>query len=494
MKKHIASAFESRQPKPNPTKTRRQSDQSAPARGRVSAGKPQKKLPLYKIALYKLRDLILAGEFGKPSPGRAVQLSEASVQARLREENIKVGVVPIRRALLELDHEGLLEIRTKSGTFIREIKDDELGQLVRTRSVLEEFFVCTLARDVRANVYSLLEKAREVNRKIFDLQVSAANEKNSTDVFLQAVHYDTQFHDELANVAGYPHLKKQLKSVRYRLRLAQKDIRLTPENLLATFNDHEAILCAIRPAEDAWSGDIVRARLAIKSHLRNAADRLNLADALVHDPMYAHDPIMDLPQSLAPDDTSHTLAFGVLRTMLELVVAAEISKQEFTINRLGLPTQICSKMSQIAQQSRQKSSDEIAPATKAKFVNLDIQFHSSLAYISGLFFAQEAITHIWQQMYDDARRKLGGDEMIAVVDEHTKILRDLGYFSGQSITEGTERILSQVREHFEKAYLRANPDEEELKPEVTAFLTWFISQLSSTPKTENGPRNEHPKA
>src|SRR5579863_2365165 len=448
----------------------------------------EKDPPLYKRVLDKLRTLILSGEFDDQ---RDKHLSEEWIRHKLETNGlIVIGDVPIRRALLELEYERLVKIRPKAGTFIRTIGADELGQLVRTRSVLEEFFVCTCARDTSSAVNSQLDKARGFNNEIRKLAESVGPDSKGKLIFAKVLGLDMAFHDALADGAGYPFLKKEFSSVRYRLRLAHKYVELNAENLLAIANDHQAILDAIRPHHDPndpggddWGGDVIEARLAIKNHLRNAIDRLGIPRKDITDQKgYASDPILDLPTRLGEDNDQQASAFGVLRILLELVVAAELARQKDTYRRLSRPKDILAEMGEIAQECTTKQISETPnkfEKMKARFINCDMQFHSSLAYTSGLLFAQEAVTHVWQRMYDDAERHLDGGKMNDVVNEHQDILRDLTYFSQKRDGDSTKQILKQVKSHFIKAYKRAHPEDEDMETVVTKFLTWFVDKLST---------------
>ncbi len=136
--------------------------------------------------------------------------------------------------------------------------------------------------------------------------------------------------------------------------------------------------------------------------------------------------------------------------------------------------------------------------TKAEFITLDIRFHASLAFLSGLMFADEAISHIWQRLYDDANRQLDGNTMLTVVQEHHKILRAITYYSGNADEpNGTRVILQHVKAHLVNAYGRATKskgdvtdthysqstqpagDDEYLPKPVLSFLKWFVEQFDA---------------
>ncbi len=195
-----------------------------------------------EAALSQIRDLILSGVYRKED-----QITDEAVLEKVQHHGI--GKVSIRRALIELAYEGLVEIRPHSGTFVRSIDSDELYQLWRTRVVLEDFFVMSLARDPRVSTNHSLRHASAANVKLFELAENAVVRGLDNELLATAITLDIEFHDELAAAAGYPHLTRELMTVRNRLRLAAGPIKLTIEELRQIVSDHERIIKAIRPRE-----------------------------------------------------------------------------------------------------------------------------------------------------------------------------------------------------------------------------------------------------
>lgn len=467
----------------------------------------RKEIP-HEIALVKVRGLILDGVFEQ-----GARLTEEDLDSRLNTKEVpddeggtstdeKIGPVSIRRALNELAYEGLVSIQPQSGTFVSTIGEDELYQLWRTRVILEDFFVSTIARDARPLVNRSVENARQTNDKMRKLTEYVQASEKWKETVAESVRLDIEFHEQLAAAAGHSLLKNELISVRNRLRLAAGRVKVTIEQLRGIVSDHERILDAIRPKDPNTGnvrlfGDVAEAKLAINSHLRNAADRQNITSRIRHNTEYGGDPIWDLPRQLTPKDKTHDVALNALRILLELVVAAEITKQD-TSDRLLVPTRVCSQMNDIAQECSGKSADDIGIQMKSRFISLDIQFHANLAFLSGLMFAGEAIVHIWQHLYEDAQSRLSGDQMRTVVDEHSKILRALTFYSGNTDEpDGMSIVLQRVMDHLVRAYsdLRKECPESsatgaqlhdsnsitkiDLPDEVVGFLKWFMLQLAA---------------
>jgi DNA-binding GntR family transcriptional regulator len=79
-------------------------------------------------AYRQLRDLIIRTELRPGSP-----LVEAELMRRLN-----VGRTPLRDALHKLDHEGLVEILPRRGTFVTQVTVSDLQQIFEVRSGLED--------------------------------------------------------------------------------------------------------------------------------------------------------------------------------------------------------------------------------------------------------------------------------------------------------------------------------------------------------------------
>lgn len=103
-------------------------------------------------AYRELRDLIIRTEL---RPGSA--LVEADLMRRLA-----IGRTPLRDALHKLDHEGLVEILPRRGTFVTQVTLRDLQQIFEVRSGLEDI-VARLAVE-RCTVVDLAELRHLVER------------------------------------------------------------------------------------------------------------------------------------------------------------------------------------------------------------------------------------------------------------------------------------------------------------------------------------------
>src|SRR6476620_1321917 len=86
--------------------------------------------------LDRVRKLVLGGDFPPGAPLSEVFLAQ----------EFEVSRTPIREALKQLQHEGLVEIRPKVGTFVREPTRREIIELFQLKESLEGLAASLLAR------------------------------------------------------------------------------------------------------------------------------------------------------------------------------------------------------------------------------------------------------------------------------------------------------------------------------------------------------------
>lgn len=449
-----------------------------------------------------IRALILKGDAFPPGSKISVSMVMELVAGATR--------ITVARAMIHLEYEGLVEILPQSGTYVRDIPYSELFQLWRTRVVLEDFFVSTLARDTRDERVSGLTIAREKHLDLDKLVCSAERDGVTEQTIAESIRLDVAFHEALATAAGYPQLTSQLQRVRNQIRLgaiaawyAEQEkqggvtaqvrpsacgITMTESQLRAIVEEHGRILEAIRTPKSSLIGDVVQARLAISVHLRNSLDRLAFKEKLEVLEDTPLDPIWDVPAELTPAASAGASeGVTVLRMLLELLVAAELSRQP-TMGRLSLPEQICSRMGEIANSCDPKL--PVPDSVKTAFITYDIRFHESMAFLSGLMFADEAISHIWHLMYDHANKLLTVKTMQKVVEEHTNVLGALRFFgANRKEPHRTRKVLEYVLRHLLNAHWRSrNPGKDEPVTEpatealpgcVKDFLNWYVDELAT---------------
>ncbi len=198
------------------------------------------------LAYRQLRDLIIRTEL---RPGES--LAEAELMKRL-----SVGRTPLRDALHHLDHEGLVEILPRRGTFVTEVTLSDLQQIFEVRSGLEDI-VARLAVE-RCTPEDL--------ERIADLLVRVERNHltNESDVEL-----DAELHRELLQIGRNPLLESLYR------RVSDASLRL----LYLTncgMEDRGEQIATFQAVHDALAArDAEKLAELLRAHVRSFRDRVS---------------------------------------------------------------------------------------------------------------------------------------------------------------------------------------------------------------------------
>ena len=197
-------------------------------------------------AYRQLRDLIIRTELRPGAP-----LVEAELMTRLG-----VGRTPLRDALHHLDHEGLVEILPRRGTFVSEVTLSDLQQIFEVRSGLEDI-VARLAVE-RCTAEDLEQAANLVSRA----------ERNPTDTSSD-VELDAELHQLLLRMARNPLLERLYR------RVADASLRL----LYLTgcgMEDGTEQIATLQAVHDALAArDATALADVLRDHVRAFRDRVS---------------------------------------------------------------------------------------------------------------------------------------------------------------------------------------------------------------------------
>jgi GntR family transcriptional regulator, vanillate catabolism transcriptional regulator len=207
-------------------------------------------------ALLRLRELILSGEF---MPGE--RMSELPLVERLG-----VSRTPLRLALAELEHEGLLRGLAGGGYVVREFTQADIHDAIELRGVLEGTAARFAAergatrRDVRA--------LRAISDAIGELVHRVDYES-----FERYVEFNERFHAQLVKIAHSPLLERALDGIvslpfagpSAALVLTEAELPESREILVIAHRHHLGLIEAIENRESARAESLARehARLAL---------------------------------------------------------------------------------------------------------------------------------------------------------------------------------------------------------------------------------------
>lgn len=389
-----------------------------------------------------VRKALANGEFGPGAP-----LSEYSIEAHLKQRNLDVSRMPIRKALAQLEAEGIVDVIPKKGTFVRRIDKDELRQIWDSRIALEEFVLVQLANAAHPD----LTKARATHAKMARMIVN----KKSAATPEQQVRFaalDEQFHAELADAAGYPKVASEVALLRLKLQIAVQAEgmaakRLRPE----VVREHADLLAALAPPPDSdWvRADVNVVRLAYRVHMRNSArlwwkiEQRIRPDASSGE--FGPNYVFDVPDLSAVGRPAEQVPVGlmlIMRLSIELCAVREL------VSRPLVETSTLEAINR--EMHRLAAGGAMHPAEKAEFLKLDVRFHSALVFAAGMLCAEEVVAHAWAQIARRADYDRGVDRCQEIVREHSRIIAAIRYSRGTpaDLQEATEALAVHLTHGF----------------------------------------------
>jgi DNA-binding GntR family transcriptional regulator len=190
------------------------------------------------------------------------RFSEAELAARLG-----VSRTPVREALFKLRNEGLLDVESKSGWFVRPIDFDRLEQLYDLRVLLEGACVARLC--AQAQAIPALDELKAVWLVPVAERLSDGNTVGALD---------EQFHATLVRAAGNAEIARVHWDVTERIRIIRHLDFTRPDRVEATYQEHAKILRSImqRKADQA--------QLLLASHIEQSkAEVRRISLATLHE-------------------------------------------------------------------------------------------------------------------------------------------------------------------------------------------------------------------
>jgi GntR family transcriptional regulator, vanillate catabolism transcriptional regulator len=209
-------------------------------------------------AVLRLRELILSGEFEAGE-----RMSELPLVERLG-----VSRTPLRLALAELEHEGLLRGLAGGGYVVREFTMDDIRDAIALRGVLEG----TAARFAveRRAARRDLKTLRTLNDSIEELVHRADYES-----FERYVNLNERFHARLLRMARSPMLERALASIvslpfagpSAAFVISEAELPESREILVIAHHHHSNLIESIERGEGARAESLARehAQLALKN-------------------------------------------------------------------------------------------------------------------------------------------------------------------------------------------------------------------------------------
>ncbi len=178
------------------------------------------------------------------------------INLRRLQKELGVSYTPIKDAIFRLAGEGLVEVSSRRGTFVKQVSERDIREIAETRIILETAAVDLIAERISD------EQLAEL-RRLFE----ATLDQNTYSDYRLFLKRDNQFHLAIIRFTGnqrlltiYEHLNAHMQIIRFRF-APKSQIRLGN-----TDEAHRRILEALE-AHDAR-----RAKEELTTHLMTARD------------------------------------------------------------------------------------------------------------------------------------------------------------------------------------------------------------------------------
>jgi DNA-binding GntR family transcriptional regulator len=196
--------------------------------------------------LEAIRDALIRGEF---KPGEKVPEQELA-------EQLGVSRTPVREALQVLEYQGLVQTRPKNGTYIADVRPEDVRDALIVRSTLEELAVRLLSE--RPTV----DRARVCDglQDLLDGMQQAVDRGDQVG----ATEFDIRWHEQLVDGAGNRQLSLAWRttggpSLIWAPELAEYP--LTAEDWIGALDSHSTLLAILRDTDVEASVAAVRAHI-----------------------------------------------------------------------------------------------------------------------------------------------------------------------------------------------------------------------------------------
>ena len=190
----------------------------------------------YKDQVYQyLKTALIKGE---------LQAGEIYSEQQVADQ-LNVSRTPVREAVMQLMHEGMLEVRANRGWTVRPVSEDDLREIVAARIAIEGYSIRWLTK----------EAPESVRQKTL-AGLGVVQEKSRPYIASDHMHYefmklDTQFHTLLVAATGNSYLIRIHEQMRTKLEQAIFTSLHHRRRHAEAWEEHAAILSALGRRDEA---------------------------------------------------------------------------------------------------------------------------------------------------------------------------------------------------------------------------------------------------
>ena len=174
-------------------------------------------------------------------------------------KTLGVSQTPIKDALFRLAGEGLIDITSRTGTYVKNVTEADIHEILQIRLILETAVIVEI-------VGKITDEQLQTIKDLYRKSVSLAVNQNDSESYKAFMECDSQFHLSFFNIMGnkrllhiYKNLNAHMQMVRFRLMNRALGKRST------TDEEHRMIL------ESLCERNVTKAKQAIANHLQSLA-------------------------------------------------------------------------------------------------------------------------------------------------------------------------------------------------------------------------------
>jgi DNA-binding GntR family transcriptional regulator len=205
---------------------------------------------LLRLQTYRaIRDGILSDRY-RP----AVPLSEQQLACELQ-----VSRTPVREAIKQLEHEGLVSVVPLRGVFVREVTARDVAEIFQIREALE----CFALRVSGSNIP--LQELRALDELFAQYEARREICPSDKERLFDA---DTALHSMIVEAAGNARMVQVLEPLRTQILRVRSLSWSAPTRVVKASCEHRRIIQAL------LKGDRIEGEAALRDHLRYGRDHL----------------------------------------------------------------------------------------------------------------------------------------------------------------------------------------------------------------------------
>lgn len=175
-------------------------------------------------------------------------------------DKLSISRTPVREAILQLQHENMVEVKANRGIIVKPLLLDEIKKIIETRLAIEGYSSSILAKNLTTkegkNLIYLLEDNLSKQQEIL----------TSSDAYYKFMKLDLEFHHAIVNFTNNNYFSEIIKMLRSRLEIATLKSLHETNRLNDALNEHYLLV------NDIKSGDSQKAFQAFKFHMQKTLE------------------------------------------------------------------------------------------------------------------------------------------------------------------------------------------------------------------------------